>query len=163
MKRFIKLFFVIIASALLIGRVAQAEDTPTAADVENEYGNLAKEADRRAVSGDYQGSIDMLQKLIDNPQLPVVDRAMMELNKAILLGKMEKPAEAIESFDKAASQYTPEVKSYVLEMKAVYLNSIGRSQESMVIYQSLLKEGNISAEDQERITKNIATIAASLK
>ena len=158
-----ELFLICVSFLALTAGNARSEKPQTPAELENEYRTLAVEADRLAAAGDNQGAINVIQKLIDNDQLPAKDHAMMTLNKAILFGKMKNTVGAIESFDKAIAFNVPEIKSFLLVNKAVYLNGIGRPQESISIFKSLLKEKNISAQDKEKIKSNIAAIEQSIK
>lgn len=131
--------------------------------MEDQYKTSVLEANRLAEIGDNLSAIVILQNLIDDPKLPVTDRAMMALNKAILLGRVGRSTEALNTYDEAMALENSGMELFIREQKAVYLNETGRSSESLAMYKSLLEAKDIKAEDRQRVQSNIASLEESLK
>lgn len=127
-----------------------------------EYVRSAQRASKLVESGDYEGAIQVLRKLVSS-DISRIDKAMMCLNLAIVYDKMGRLEDALFWYDEGADYERVHDRYYVAERKAAYLAEQGRYRESLDEYENLLRRAGLTEGDQERIEGQIKTLRRRVK
>ena len=121
------------------------------------YASLANRASDLVEAGEHQQAIDVLAQLVESDLLDF-DKAMMWLNIATVRDKMGDHEGALASYAKAL-EYEGRTSSYfVAQQHAAYLAHLGRYDEGISVYQSLVERTDVKPEDSEVFLANVATL-----
>ena len=121
------------------------------------YASLANRASDLVDAGEHQAAIDVLAQLVDSV-LPDFDKAMMSLNIATVRDKMGDHDGALASYAVALEYERNTESCFVAQQRAAYLARLGRYDEAISVYRSLLERPDIKPEEGEMFVANIATL-----
>ena len=121
------------------------------------YTSLAHRASELVTAGDYAQALAVLEEIIAS-DLPDYDKAMMCLNTAVVYDKWGKPGDALTSYARAMDYERSTGSCFVAQHRAAYFSQLGRYDESMRCYEELLRRSDLSPEDRDMFTQNIATL-----
>ena len=125
------------------------------------YASLASRASDLVDAGEHQAAIDVFAQLLDS-DLPDFDKAVMSLNIATVRDKMGDHDGALASYA-IALEYESRTESYfVAQQRAAYLARLGRYDEGIAVYRSLLERPDIKPEDRAMFVANIETLGKLL-
>ena len=122
-----------------------------------EYVRSAQRASKLVESGNYEGAIQVLRKLVSS-DISRIDKAMMCLNLAIVYDKMGRLEEALIWYDEGIGYERSHDRHYVAESKAAYLAEKGRYQAALDEYERLLTRTGLTESDKRRIERQVATL-----
>jgi len=122
-----------------------------------DYVDRVEEASRLMSSNSFQDTIDFLY-LFFLSDISDIDKAGICVNLASVYDRMGNTDAVITWFDKGINIEQNYSRFEVSEKKAQYLSQLGRSKESVEIYESLIKHPYVSEADKERMRKTIQTL-----
>jgi len=121
-----------------------------------EYVNRIQQAAQLISSSRFQETVDFLHLLFLS-DISDIDKASICINLATVYDRMGNTEMAISWYDKGINLEQNYSRFEVSEKKAQYLSQLGRSKESVTIYEALIKQPFISEVDRERMRKIIQT------
>jgi tetratricopeptide (TPR) repeat protein len=121
-----------------------------------EYLNRIQQATQLMSSSRFQDTIDFLYLLLLS-DISDIDKASICVKLASVYDRMGNTETAISWYDKGINLEQNYSRFEVLEKKALYLSQLGRSKDSVKIYETLLKQPYITEADRERMRKTIQT------
>jgi len=119
-----------------------------------EFVNRIQQANQLLSSGRFQETVDFLYLLFLS-DISDVDKAAICVNLATVYDRMGNTETAITWYDKGIGLEQNYSRFEVSEKKAQYLSQLGRSKESVAIYETLIKQPFVSESDKERMRKTI--------
>ena len=119
-----------------------------------EYVNRTQQASQLMSSGRFQETVDFLYLLFLS-DISDIDKASMCVNLATVYDRMGNTETAITWYDKGIGLEQNYSRFDVSEKKAQYLSQLGRSKESVAIYETLIRQPFVSEADKERMRKAI--------
>ncbi len=126
--------------------------------MENEtYIMVSKKGADLVEAGDLEGAMAEFRKLV-NSDLADLDKSLMWCNIALIYEKMGMNLEVLPAYDKAIALERPHARWYAAERKAGHLHEIGKNQECLAIYMSIVNHPSQTEADKERINNNIAAL-----
>ena len=102
----------------------------------------------------YGEAVKTLEKLFSS-DISDLDKAMQCLNMAIVYEKQGEMETALKWYDKGIVYEKPYSRFYTREQKAIYLAQKSKVQESLSIYEELLRQPYLTENDKERMRRNI--------
>ncbi len=124
----------------------------------NLYRSLAQRASDHVDAGEHENALDVLQVLVDS-DLPDFDKAMMWLNIATVLDRMGRRDEALATYPHAIECESRTDSYFATQQHAVYLSQLGRYEDSIAVYESLLARPGVTPEDAGIFRMNLRTLA----
>jgi tetratricopeptide (TPR) repeat protein len=121
-----------------------------------EYLNKMKQASLLMSSGRFQDTVDFLYLLFLS-DISDIDKANICVDLANVYDRMGNTDTAISWYDKGINLEQNYSRFEISEKKAQYLSQLGRSKESVIIYEVLIKQPFISEAERERMRKTIQT------
>ena len=121
-----------------------------------EYLNRMRQASELNRSSRFQETVDFLHTLYLS-DISDIDKAGICVNLATVYDRMGNTEAAISWYDKGINLEQNYSRFDVLEKKAQYLSQLGRSKESVTIYEALINQPFVSEADRERMRKTIQT------
>ena len=121
-----------------------------------EYLNRMRQASELNRSSRFQETVDFLHTLYLS-DISDIDKAGICVNLATVYDRMGNTEMAISWYDKGINLEQNYSRFDVLEKKAQYLSQLGRSKESVTIYEALINQPFVSEADRERMRKTIQT------
>ena len=119
-----------------------------------EFVSRTQQANQLMSSGRFQETVDFLYLLFLS-DISDVDKAAICVNLATVYDRMGNTETAITWYDKGIGLEQNYSRFEVSEKKAQYLSQLGRSKESVAIYETLIKQPFVSESDKERMRKTI--------
>jgi hypothetical protein len=119
-----------------------------------EYLNRAQQASELMSSSRLQETVDFLYLLFLS-DISDIDKTGICANLATVYDRMGNTESAISWYDKGIDLEQIYCRFEVSEKKAQYLSQLGRSQEAVPIYETLITQPFISEADKERMRKTI--------
>jgi tetratricopeptide (TPR) repeat protein len=104
----------------------------------------------------YNEAVDALFQLILS-DISDIDKAALCAQLAVVFDRLRNEKEALAYFDKGISFEQNWCRYEVTEKKAQYLSQLGRSDQAVPIYESLLKQPFISESEKDRMRKTLQT------
>jgi tetratricopeptide (TPR) repeat protein len=102
----------------------------------------------------YMQAVDALYQLILS-DISEIDKADLCARLAGVYDHLGKTDEALSWFEKGITYEQNLCRYEVAEKKAQYLSQLGRSEQAVPIYESLLKQPYISESEKERMRKTL--------
>ena len=121
-----------------------------------EYLHKMKQASLLMSSGRFQDTVDFLYLLFLS-DISDIDKANICVDLANVYDRMGNTDTAISWYDKGINLEQNYSRFEISEKKAQYLSQLGRSKESVTIYEVLIKQPFISEAERERMRKTIQT------
>jgi tetratricopeptide (TPR) repeat protein len=121
------------------------------------YASLANRASDLVEAGEHQQAIDVLAQLVES-ELPDFDKAVMWLNIATVQDKMGNPEGALASYASALEWEGRTSSYFVAQQHAAYLAHLGKYDDGISVYQSLIERTDVKPEDREVFVANITTL-----
>ena len=109
--------------------------------------------------GDYEDASVVLRPWLDAP-LSGAHKGIVCVNLAVVSDLQGRVEVALGWYERGRGYERPEGRVFVAEQKAAYLAAKGRERESLALYESLLRESILTAEERERIAHNVAALRA---
>jgi tetratricopeptide (TPR) repeat protein len=100
----------------------------------------------------FDEAVDALFQLIMS-DISDIDKAAMCAQLAVVYDRLRNEKEALAAFDKGISFEQNWFRYEIAEKKAQYLSQLGRSDQAIPIYESLLKQPFISEGEKDRMRK----------
>ena len=122
-----------------------------------EYVNRIQQAAQLISSSRFQETLDFLHLLFLS-DISDIDKASICINLATVYNRMGNTDMAISWFNKGINLEQNYSRFEVSEKKAQYLSQLGRSKESVTIYEALIRQPFVSEVDRERMRKIIQTL-----
>jgi tetratricopeptide (TPR) repeat protein len=122
-----------------------------------EFLKRTQQASELMRSSHLQETIDALYLLVLS-DISDVDKVVICRDLAAVYDRMGKTEDAISWYDKAIDLEQNCCRFDVYEKKAQYLASLGRSQNAIAIYESLIKQPYVSEADKERMRKIVQSL-----
>jgi tetratricopeptide (TPR) repeat protein len=119
-----------------------------------EFMNRTQQASRLLNTGRLQETVDFLYTLYLS-DISDIDKANVCTNLAIVYDRMGNTETAISWYDKGIDLEQNYSRFEITEKKAQYLSQLGRSRDSVQIYETLIKQPFVSEADKERMRKII--------
>ena len=119
-----------------------------------EFVSRTQQANQLMSSGRFQETVDFLYLLFLS-EVSDIDKAGICINLATVYDRMGNTETAITWYDKGIGLEQNYSRFEVSEKKAQYLSQLGRSKESVAIYETLIKQPFVSEADKERMRKTI--------
>ena len=119
-----------------------------------EYLNRTQQASELMSSGRLQETIDFLYLLFLS-DISDIDKVSICANLATVYDRMGITESAISWFDKGIDLELIYCRFEVTEKKAQYLSQLGRSNEALPIYETLISQPFVSEADKDRMRKTI--------
>ena len=117
-----------------------------------EYVQKAQQALQLIQVTRYQEAVDALYQLILS-EISDVDKADLCAKLAAVYDRMGNTDEAINWYEKGIAYEQNYCRYEVSEKKAQYLSQLGRSDQAVSIYESLMKQPFVSEAEKERMRK----------
>ena len=121
------------------------------------YVELANRASDLVEAGEHKNAIELLEQLIDS-DLPDFDKGVTWVNIATVQDKMGNHTEALTSYANALECESRTDSYFIAQQHASYLSQLGRYEESMAAYQTLIDRPDIKSEDGEIFFANLITL-----
>ena len=121
------------------------------------YVELANRASDLVEAGEHKNAIELLEQLIDS-DLPDFDKGVTWVNIATVQDKMGNHTEALTSYANALECESRTDSYFIAQQHASYLSQLGRYEESMAAYQTLINRPDIKSEDGEIFFANLITL-----
>ena len=121
-----------------------------------EFLNKTQQASQASQSGRLQEAANLFNDLFLS-DISDIDKAGICVNLATVYNRMGNTEMAISWYDKGINLEQNYSRFDVLEKKAQYLSQLGRSKESVKIYEALINQPFVSEADRERMRKTIQT------
>ena len=121
------------------------------------YVELANRASDLVEAGEHKNAIELLEQLIDS-DLPDFDKGVTWVNIATVQDKMGNHTEALTSYANALECESRTDSYFIARQHASYLSQLGRYEESMAAYQTLIDRPDIKSEDGEIFFANLITL-----
>jgi tetratricopeptide (TPR) repeat protein len=102
----------------------------------------------------FKEAVDALYQLILS-DISDIDKAEMCANLAVVYDRMGNTDDAMAWYEKGISYEQNYYRFDVAEKKAQYLSQLGRSNQAVPIYESLMKEPFVSEVEKERMRKTV--------
>jgi tetratricopeptide (TPR) repeat protein len=102
-------------------------------------------------------AVDALYQLVLS-DISEIDKADLCTNLAIVYDRLGNTGEALAWYDKGISYEQNYFGFDVAEKKAQYLSQLGRSDQAIPIYESLLKQPSLREREKERMRKTIQSL-----
>lgn len=116
----------------------------------------------RLVEGqEYDEALTALRPLMEC-ELSNWHKGIVCVNMAIICGLQGQTTDALAWYDRGINCERPVGRFFVAERKAAYLAELGWTAESLRLYRSLRAEPSLTAEDSERIERNLALLEERL-
>lgn len=123
----------------------------------NLYAALAQRASDHVDAGEHRNALDVLQVLVDS-DLPDFDKSMMWLNIATVLDRMGRRDEALAAHASAIECESRTDAYFATQQHAVYLSQLGRYDESIAVYESLVVRPGVTPADAQIFRTNLRTL-----
>lgn len=120
----------------------------------DDYVSKAQDASKAVDAKDYDAAMEILKDLVQS-DLPDLDKSMMCINLAVVWEKKGNSLEALRWYDRAIQYEKPHHRYFAQQEKANYLYSIGRKEDALSIYQSLLNKPFLVLSDHQKFQANI--------
>ena len=121
------------------------------------YVELANRASDLVEAGEHKNAIELLEQLIDS-DLPDFDKGVTWVNIATVQDKMGNHTEALRSYANALECESRTDSYFIAQQHASYLSQLGRYEESMAAYQTLIARPDVKSEDGEIFLANLMTL-----
>ena len=121
------------------------------------YVELANRASDLVEAGEHKNAMELLEQLIDS-DLPDFDKGVTWVNIATVQDKMGNHTEALTSYANALECESRTDSYFIAQQHASYLSQLGRYEESMAAYQTLIDRPDIKSEDGEIFFANLITL-----
>ncbi|MBD8077827.1 hypothetical protein [Cellulosimicrobium arenosum] len=127
----------------------------------DEFAQAMRAASDAHEAGRSSEAVDTYRRLLDDPTLADVDKAMVAVNLATVLSAVGAPNSEIEGvYDRGISVESRWMRGFATESKAVWLAGLGRVDAARRVYQSLLGQGWASMSDRHRWASNVEKLSA---
>jgi hypothetical protein len=105
----------------------------------------------------HDDAIVVLRPLVEC-ELDFFQKMIVCVNMAIIFGLKGQDSAALAWYDRGIGYERPHGRFFAAERKAAYMAERGWTNESLSMYEKLLSEPSLTAEDEERIRQNLATL-----
>jgi len=112
---------------------------------------------RLVENAQHDDAIVVLRPLIEC-ELDFFHKMIVCVNMAIIFGQKGQDSDALAWYDRAINYERPHGRYFAAERKAAYLAELGRTAESLSMYERLLSEPSLTGEDEERIRQNLSIL-----
>lgn len=127
----------------------------------DQYVQLTTRAAQHFEANECEAALAIFRKLIES-DLADLDKSLMCANMARVLEKLTMHKEALSALDLGIRFESPYFRFFVLEQKGAYLSRLGRNQECLDLYQTLLPQPHLMEGDKVRIRENIKNLQNQL-
>ncbi|MBD5787488.1 tetratricopeptide repeat protein [Cellulosimicrobium terreum] len=125
----------------------------------DEYALVMRSAADAHESGRTEEATDAYRRLLEDPGLADVDRAMVAVNLATALTAAGAPHSEVEGvYDRGVGFESRWQRGFATESKAVWLAGLGRVDAARRVYQGLLAQGWASMDERRRWSHNVETL-----
>jgi hypothetical protein len=109
--------------------------------------------------GDYEDAMIVMRPWVDS-DLPDFNKSIVCINLAVVSEHLGREADALAWYDRGIGYERPLGRFFATEKKAAHLAEKGRTTDSLMLYETLLWQTSLTAEDEQRIRHNIAALKA---
>ena len=121
------------------------------------YVALANRASDLVEAGEHQSALEVLEQLVYS-DLADFDKGVTWVNIATVQDKMGNHTGAFSSYANALECESRTDSYFIAQQHASYLSQLGRYEESMVAYQTLIDRPDVKSEDGEIFLANLMTL-----
>ncbi|HEX8633202.1 MAG TPA: hypothetical protein VF703_03520 [Pyrinomonadaceae bacterium] len=114
-------------------------------------------AARLVENSQHDDAIVVLRPLIEC-ELDDFHKTIVCVNMGIIFGLKGQDSDALAWYDRAINYERVHGRYFAAERKAGYLAELGRNAESLSMFERLLSEPSLTAEDDERMRQNISIL-----
>ena len=126
----------------------------------NRYSEAAQHAAGLLEAGKHDEAIAAFRAIVAM-DLSDVDRSMMHYNIARAYERKGEPREALPWYERGVADERPHRRFLVIEAMAYALSQLGRTDDSVRIYDELLSRRELTESDKVRIRANLEALRAS--
>ncbi len=125
------------------------------------YTRRAAEAAAQVDAGQLDQAVVLLKGLIASG-ISDLDKSVMWVNVAIVQEKAGRHDDALAAYDEAVRHERGYYRHFATESRAAYLHRLGRVQDSLREYETLLRSLALMESDKDRLQQNVAALRQQL-
>jgi tetratricopeptide (TPR) repeat protein len=125
------------------------------------YVELAGEGAQLVEAGEHEQALTVFRSLLTT-DISDLDKASMCYNMAFIYEKMGEEREALASYDRGIGYERKHSRTQVAEHKAAYLARLGRTRESVRLYEEVLRNRSLKEEEKYTLRYNIEVLKQEL-